>query len=117
MRATDRGSATILAVALSAALLCSGVLGLAVVQAAVVMSRAQAAADLAALAGAQSAGDKCGASAEVARANGASVTRCRAEGVDVVVEVTIPAPPLVERIARLVGRPPGMVSAQARAGL
>lgn len=116
MRAAERGSATIVAVALSAALLCSGVLGLAVVQAAVVMSRAQTAADLAALAGAQAVTDPCGASAAVAEANGAAITRCVSEGLDVVIEVTMPAPPFVQRIAFAVGQPAGAVSAWARAG-
>ena len=116
MRAADRGSATILAVGLSAVLLCSGVLGLAVVQAALVTGRAQTAADLAALAGAQARADQCEASAGVARANGASMTRCDANGLDVVVEVALPAPPLVQRIALVIGRPAGVVLARARAG-
>jgi secretion/DNA translocation related TadE-like protein len=116
VRATDRGSATILAVALSAALLCSGVLGLAVIQAAVVTSRAQTAADLSALAGAQAITDACEASAAVAEANGAAITRCAAEGSDVVIEVTVPAPPFVQRIAFAFGREPRVVSARARAG-
>ena len=90
-------------------------LGLAVVQAAVVTSRAQAAADLAALAGSQSA-ETCEASAGVARANGASMTTCRAEGSDVLVEVTMPAPPLVQKIALAIGHPSGVIAARARAG-
>lgn len=116
MRAADRGSATVLAVALSTALLCAGVLGLAVVQATLATSRAQAAADLAALAAVQATSDGCAASEAVATANGAVITRCAAEGLDVVVEVTMPAPPFIQRIAIALGRSAGVVSAKSRAG-
>jgi 2-phosphoglycerate kinase len=60
--------------------------------------------------------DPCGASAAVAEANGAAITRCISEGLDVVIEVTMPAPPFVQRIASAVGQPAGEVSARARAG-
>jgi secretion/DNA translocation related TadE-like protein len=116
MRSADRGSATILTVALVCVLMCCGVVGLAVVQAALVTARAQMAADLAALAGAQALADPCGASAAVAEANGAVITECRVEGPDVVVAVELPAPPLVERMALAAGRPSPVVSARARAG-
>ena len=116
MRSADRGSATILTVALISVLMSCGVVGLAVVQAALITARVQMAADLAALAGAQDTGDPCGASAAVAEANGAAITGCRIDGPDVVVAVTMPAPALVERMALAAGRPSPEVSAQARAG-
>ena len=116
MRSADRGSATILTVALISVLMTCGVVGLAVVQAALVTARVQMAADLAALAGAEDADDPCGASAAVAEANGAFITGCRIDGPDVVVAVTMPAPALVERMALATGRPSPVVSAQARAG-
>lgn len=116
MRSADRGSATILTVALISVLMSCGVVGLAVVQAALVTAQVQMAADLAALAGAQDTGDPCGASALVAKANGAVITGCRIDGPDVVVAVTMPAPALVERMALAAGRPSPVVSAQARAG-
>ncbi len=116
MRSADRGSATVLTVALVCVLMCCGIVGLAVVQAALSTARAQTAADLAALAGAQAPADPCGASAEVAEANGAVITGCRVEGPDVVVAVALPAPPLVERMALAAGQPSPVVSAWARAG-
>lgn len=57
--------------------------------------RAQAAADLAALAGAQgrAAGrDPCAAAAQVAGRNDARLTSCRLDGTDVLVEVAVSAP-------------------------
>ncbi|TNM38719.1 hypothetical protein FHP29_15520 [Nocardioides albidus] len=57
--------------------------------------RAQAAADLAALAAATTlgrAGDACTAAAEVARDNGAALTTCQVEGSDVLVEVSVAGP-------------------------
>ena len=63
---------------------------------AVARHRAAASADLAALAGAGHAvegGDSaCAAAADVARAQGARLTGCRLEGLDVVVEVTVTPP-------------------------
>jgi secretion/DNA translocation related TadE-like protein len=89
----QRGSATVLVVAVAGAVLLFGA-GLGVVVAMVVAHRvAQSGADLAALAGAQAAGrgaDACGAAGEVAVANGVRLTGCRAQGR--IVEVTVSAP-------------------------
>ncbi|MFB9765365.1 Rv3654c family TadE-like protein [Nocardioides kongjuensis] len=98
---SQRGAATVLAVAAAVVLLlvgaATGVVGAIVVA----HRRAQAAADLAALAGATSlagagAGhpgrDPCAAAAEVATANGASLVTCVVEGSDVVVEVRVSGP-------------------------
>jgi len=98
---SQRGAATVLAVAMAGVLLlvgaATGVVGALVVA----HRRAQAAADLAALAGARSlaAGrvghpgrDPCSAAAEVANANGAALVTCGVEGSDVVVEVRVSGP-------------------------
>lgn len=74
---------------------------------------AQAAADLAALAGAttvveQSGRDPCGVAAEIASANDASLTRCRVSGAEVRVEVSVHGP-------RWLGQDQDL-SAEARAG-
>ena len=56
---------------------------------------AQAAADLAALAAATSASagrDPCAAGSRIAEANGARLTSCRVQGVEVTVQVAVPAP-------------------------
>jgi secretion/DNA translocation related TadE-like protein len=106
----DRGSATVWVVSLAGVL---ALLGLAVVltgAAAVARHRAGAAADLAALAGAQhavtGAGDPCGTARRLAEANAARLVRCRA-GPDAVVAVTVAVP---VRLGRL-----GVHEATARA--
>lgn len=82
----DRGVGTILAVALAGVLLLVGVALAEVTGLVVEHRRAQAAADLAALA---AAGGDCGAAAPVAEANGARLVACTPTGPDVVVEVSV----------------------------
>jgi secretion/DNA translocation related TadE-like protein len=93
---SDRGSASLwlLGVALAVVLLAGAVTvagGLLVAR-----HRAQAAADLGALAGAARAFEgqaaACSAAARIAAANGASVTACRVEGLDVVLTVRVEGP-------------------------
>lgn len=107
----DRGSATVLVVVHAAVLLVLGV-ALAAVVAVVHQHRvAQAAADLAALAGARAdadGADGCGQASSIARANGAQVASCSVAegGVRITVRVQPPS------------WPPGLpdLSADARAG-
>ncbi len=91
----DRGAATVLVTACLGVLLLIGC-ALAVVAAMVTAHRsAQAAADLAALAGAVAArdgADPCAAAGSVAADNGADLTRCATDGVEVTVEVEVPGP-------------------------
>ena len=107
----ERGGATIMVVTCLAMLLFVGAgLGVAV---AMVAShrRAQAAADLAALAGArtvQTGGDACARAAALASDNGAELTGCTLEGESVVVTVRVTGPRWLGQTADL--------SAQARAG-
>ncbi|HEX5086346.1 MAG TPA: Rv3654c family TadE-like protein [Nocardioides sp.] len=107
----ERASATLFAVAVVGVLVLVGA-ALGVVGAMVHAHRvAQSAADLAALAGAQSrarGADACAAAATVAEANGASVDRCTVEGFDVVLQVTVAGPHWLGQHHDL--------SAQARAG-
>lgn len=108
---TERGAATVLAVALSGLVL---LVAMAAVWLGGVVARhrtAQAAADLAALAGADAAqrgAAACAAAATVASANGADLTSCVSLGLDVRVEVVVP-PPLWQGLA-----PP--IHGRARAG-
>lgn len=92
---STRGAATVLVVALTGVLLLLGT-ALGVVAGMITdHRRAQAAADLAALAGASTAadgGDACGAAAAVADANGAVLATCAVEGRDVRVQVTVAGP-------------------------
>lgn len=92
----DRGAGSVLAIAIIAAILgvCAVLLPLAT--AVVVRHRAAAAADAAALAGADAAsgwraGAPCEAAARLAAQNGATLSRCEVEGVVVTVEVVITA--------------------------
>jgi secretion/DNA translocation related TadE-like protein len=106
-RRGERGSATLLVVAMAGVLVLLGA-ALAVVAAMVVDHRtAQAAADLAALAGARGAGaggDACAAAARVAAADGARLTGCVVTGRDVEVQVEVPGPHWLGQIADLGAR-------------
>ena len=115
-RGSDTGSATVLTLALSFILLSAGFVGLALVQVNLVATHVQTAADLAALAGAQAIEDPCRRAAEIAAANGVDITDCTLDGSDVIVQVRVEPPPMLERIARLTGQAADMVTAVARAG-
>src|ERR1700761_5122568 len=93
-RSDDRGSATVVAVAMVAVLLWVTAAGAYLGEAVVARHRAQAAADLAALAaaarlpsGAQAA---CARATLVARKMGVGNTQCEVDGLDVVVAVQVP---------------------------
>ncbi|MFC5729151.1 MULTISPECIES: Rv3654c family TadE-like protein [Nocardioides] len=93
----ERGAATVLAVAMSGALLLVGAATGVVAAIFVAHRQAQAAADLAALAGATAVADHhgrdpCGQAADVAAANDAALSSCAVEGEDVVVEVVVVGP-------------------------
>ncbi len=106
--APERGSASMVTVTLAGLLVFVG--GALAGASALVVDhrRAQAAADLAALAGAAAPADPCGAAARIAEANGARLVGCAPRGADLVVSVTVTS-----------GAWPGrdlVVTAQARAG-
>lgn len=107
----ERGSAIPLAVGLLGMVLFVGA-ALGVVMAMVATHRsAQAAADLASLAGAgslQRRADACTAAAQVAEANGAVLEDCSVAGEDVIVAVRVTGPHWLGQVADL--------RAQARAG-
>lgn len=102
MRATsgraDRGSATVLLLAVVVVALVLALAVVALSRAATARGTAQGAADLAAIAGAEAAllgsGDPCGRATQVARVNGGAVTRCAvAAGGFVEVEVAVAVEP------------------------
>jgi secretion/DNA translocation related TadE-like protein len=104
----DDGAATVLVVAMAGVLMFVAA-GLAAVAGLVTAQRhAQAAADLAALGGADDAAAACDAAARVAAANAASLDRCQVVGREVTVTVSVPGPEVSWRDVR--------VSAEARAG-
>ncbi len=106
--AAERGAATLLGVALAGVLLLIGVTLAEITAVVAAHRRAQAAADLAALAGATSPGESCAAADRVATANGARLTGCLLEGADVLVSVRVDPPPGLDRVVTIPG--------QARAG-
>lgn len=106
--ASERGAATLLGVALSGMLLLLGVTLAEITAVVAAHRRAQAAADLAALAGATSPGESCSAAQRVATANGARLTGCLLEAADVLVSVEVDPPPGLDRVVTIRG--------QARAG-
>lgn len=115
MRHDQRGAATVLVVAMLGVLLLVGAASGVVAAIFVAQRKAQAAADLAALAGAatladlaRSTRDPCVVAADVAVANDATLGSCSVEGHDVVVEVTVVGP-------HWLGQDDDLV-AQARAG-
>jgi len=107
----ETGAATLLVVAMAGVLLMVGS-ALGVVQAMVVAHRkAQAAADLSALAGAAARAqgqEPCPAAETVARRNGAQLVRCQESAGDLIVEVVVTGP-------RWLGQQ-GDLTAEARAG-
>jgi secretion/DNA translocation related TadE-like protein len=115
-RRSDSGSATVLTIALSFILLSAGFVGLALVQVHLVATHVQSAADLAALAGAQARDDPCRRAADIAVANGVEISDCTFDGTDVIVQVRVQAPPMLERMARLTGQAADVITAVARAG-
>lgn len=107
MTRDQRGAASLLATACLGVLLLLG-MALGVVGAMVAdHRRAQAAADLAALAGAaalQSGQDGCARASRVASANAATLTTCRVEGRDVLVTVRTAGPRWLGQVGDLEGR-------------
>ncbi|MEV4479719.1 Rv3654c family TadE-like protein [Micromonospora coxensis] len=97
-RRTDRGGATVCLLVVGLVFVLVGVFGAAIGSARVARHQARAAADFAALAAAGLAlrGDAaaCGAANELASANGARLTGCRLDGLDVLVTVEVPVTPL-----------------------
>jgi secretion/DNA translocation related TadE-like protein len=107
-RRDEGGAATVLVVAMVGVLMFVMV-GLAAAGGLVTAQRrAQAAADLAALAGASGTADACATAQEVAAANASRLDACRVDGEDVTVEVSVAGPRVPWRDVR--------VSAEARAG-
>ncbi|MCX6400635.1 MAG: flp pilus-assembly TadE/G-like family protein [Propionibacteriales bacterium] len=111
MRPDQRGAASILVVAMAGVLLLVGAAAGVVVAIVVAHRGAQAAADLAALAGATTladhaldqARDPCAAARAVASANDATLASCVVEGAEVVVQVTVRGPRWLGQDHDLVG--------------
>lgn len=95
----ERGTASLLVVSLIGVIVLLGMAASFMTAGAAAHRRAQAAADLAALAGAvalQRGQDPCSAAGSVAGGNEAAVAECRVEGEDVVVEVSVESPEFLD---------------------
>lgn len=112
----ERGSMTVMAVALLSVISVVGMLGLGLAQWAVAAARLSSAADIAALAGANAPAESCGRAAQAAAANGTTLVGCVVEGLDVVATVQAPAPPFAIRVATLLGGDASVLQRSARAG-
>jgi secretion/DNA translocation related TadE-like protein len=108
----DRGSATVWLLAIGLVLVAAGLAGAVLGAAHVARHQAQSAADLAALAGAARAVEgpqvACARAAELVMANGARLTGCTLDGLDLTVTVEVSPAPALD-----FGRP---ATATARAG-
>ena len=114
----DRGIAVLWSTVLIAVIAFAALVAVSLGSLAVTRQRAAAVADIAALAGAQSLGDRCASAAAVVSDNGLRLSACRVEGDDVVVRVAAPAPAIVGRLMALVGAGVhDQVQVSARAGL
>jgi secretion/DNA translocation related TadE-like protein len=97
-------------------LLLLGLVAGAVGSLAVTRQRATTVADVAAVAGAQASADPCAEAARIVAANGMATVSCASDGIDVVIDVSAAAPPVVSRLLGLLGRSVPEVRASARAG-
>lgn len=109
----DRGVATVLGVVLALALAGAGILMAGIVSATTTRQHASVAADLAALAAAS---HGCDAAGVVAEAHGAVSSACHLEGADAVVTVAMPAPAMLDRLARWSGHEAPVIASTSRAG-
>ena len=94
----DRGAASIFVLAVGLVLVAAGLAGAAVGAARVGRHEARTAADLGALAGAaraiEGSAAACARAAQLITANGARMTSCRVEGLEIVVAAEVPVIPM-----------------------
>jgi len=114
--ASDAGSGTVLGLAVLAVVCFATYVGMARVQQVLTVRQVSTAADLAALAAAQATVDPCARAGAVAAANGAGLTGCWHQGVDVAVEVSAPMPELTAGLLQSFGLPIPPIVARSRAG-
>lgn len=112
----DRGSATVLALAAMSVLAFGGVIGLAVAQQALARQQLATAADLTALAAAQSLSDPCVTAQTIARMHEVRLITCTMVDADWRVEVGGRPGLVAERLLRFVGREPQEITEVATAG-
>lgn len=112
----DRGSATVLALAGLVILAFGGFIGLATAQQALVRQQLATAADLAAIAAAQSLGEPCVSARQVAAMHDVRLIDCVMHGADWTVEVAGTPGALVQRLLVFAGRDAQEITERATAG-
>jgi secretion/DNA translocation related TadE-like protein len=112
----EKGSGTVLGIALIGVISMLGFLAVAQAQATLLSHSVQGAADLSAIAGAQSFTDPCARAESIASSNRVRLTRCFVDGADVSVEVEAATPSLVAKLLNRFGLTVNNVRAVATAG-
>ena len=114
----DRGSGTVLAIAITFVCGLLGMVAITLGQLAAARAHAAGAADMVALAGASHSldGDPCSFARQSAQRNGVRFEDCVVDGDDVRVHISLAAPSMVVRLAQAAGQPAPLIVAAARAG-
>ncbi|CAB4912562.1 MAG: hypothetical protein F2806_08690 [Actinobacteria bacterium] len=112
----EKGSGTVLGIALIGVISMLGFVAVAQAQATLLSHSVQGAADLSAIAGAQSFSDPCARAESIASLNRVRLTRCFVDGADVSVEVEAATPTLVSKLLNRFGMTVNNVRAVATAG-
>ena len=94
----------------------AGFIAMTVGQVALTRQHLSTAADMSALAAADPSGPGCAAASAIARENHTELTKCWTDGLDYWVEVSVPAPSLLMRMAALTRQPVAPLIAVSRAG-
>lgn len=113
---SERGSATVWSIALMSLLVSVAMFGFTLAQAALARQRVATSADLAALAAASTWLEPCQRARAVAESNRTALITCEVSASGTAVEVGMPAPNLVERLLRWLGKEPAGFIGRARAG-
>lgn len=113
---SERGSATVLALALIGPLLLAGFVAAGVTQLAIARQQLATAADLAAIAAAKSWGAPCEQARIVAVSHGVALARCTAVDADWQIEVVAPIDSIALRLLTFAGRGPTELRERAIAG-
>jgi len=113
---SERGSATILTIALIPVLLLGGVVSAGITQLMVLRQQLATAADLSAIAAARASTDPCARAQAVADAHHVQLTECTAVGADWRIEVAAPIDAVALRMLTLAGRGPDELREVAVAG-
>ena len=114
--ASERGSATVLTLALVSVLLLGGFVVAAMTQLTLTRQQLATAADLAAIAAATSLVDPCTSAQRVTEAHGVRLVRCAEEGADWRIEVSAPIGAVAGRLMAFLGRGPHELTEVAVAG-